>query len=163
MIISMIAAIGKNRELGFENKLLWRLPADMKHFRLTTMGKPIIMGRKTYESFGAKPLPGRRNIIVTHNAEYSTQGADVVFSIDQALSLVKDADEVMIIGGANFYEQMLVKANRLYLTYVDGSFEADTWFPEINQSQWIEKNRESHVADEKNSFNYDFVVLDRIE
>jgi len=162
MIISMIAAMGQNRELGLDNKLLWKLPADMKFFRETTMGKPIIVGRKTYESFGGKPLPGRKNIVITRAADYQSEGAVVVHDINDAIEAAGDVEEIMIIGGASFYEQMLPKANRLYLTYVSGKFEADSWFPEFNQNEWKEISRQENKADEKNSFDFSFVVLDRL-
>lgn len=158
----MIAAMGDNREIGLNNELLWKMPADMKHFRETTMGKPIIVGRKTYESFGAKPLPGRLNIVITRDANYDGNGATVVTSIQQALEAASDVEEVMVIGGASFYEQFLPQANRLILTYVHSSFEADAFFPEIDFSQWKEITREDHSADEKNQFSYSFVTYERI-
>lgn len=161
MKISMIAAMGENREIGLHNKLLWNLPADMKHFRQTTMGKPIIVGRKTYESFGAKPLPGRLNIVISRDASYSGNGATLVTSIDEALQAAGDCDEVMIIGGASFYQQLLPKADCLYLTLVHAQFEADSYFPEINYSEWREVSREDHQADEKNPYGYTFLLLAR--
>ena len=161
MTISMIAAMGRNRELGLDNKLLWKLPADMKFFRETTMGKPIVVGRKTYESFGGKPLPGRKNIVITTDKNYRSEGAIVVHSINEAIIAAGDVEEIMIIGGASFYEQMLARADRLYLTYVNGEFEADSWFPEIDSAQWSEISRKDCQADEKNSFEYSFVVLER--
>ncbi len=165
MTISIIAAMGKNREIGYQNELLWKLPNDMKFFRATTMGKPILVGRKTFESFGGKPLPGRTNIVITQDKTYQCEGAVIVHSIDDALSKGKAAaknDEIMIIGGASFYEQLLPLADRLYLTYVDGEFTADSWFPAFDESQWKEVKREQHTADEKNAFDHEFVVLDRI-
>ena len=162
-MLSLIAAMGKNRELGLSNKLLWHLPADMKYFRQTTMGKPILVGRKTYESFGAKPLPGRKNIVITGDKNYKSDGAVVVHSIEDALNAVADAEEVMIIGGASFYEQMLPKVQRMYLTYVDASFEADSWFPEFNLDQWNESSQSTLQANESNAYNCRFVVYDRKE
>jgi len=161
MIISMIAAMGKNRELGLNNELLWKLPADMKFFRETTMGKPIIVGRKTYESFGGKPLPGRKNIVITTASDYQSEGSTVVHSIEDAITEAGDVEEIMIIGGASFYQQMLPKSDRLYLTYVNGEFKADSWFPEFDSTQWIEKSRKDCKADEKNSYDYSFVVFER--
>ena len=139
----MIAAMGENRELGLNNELLWKMPADMQHFKKTTMGKPIIVGRKTYESFGAKPLPGRLNIVISRDASYPGNGATVVTSIDQALNAAKDYDEVMVIGGASFYQQFLPMTDCLVLTFVHSSFEADAFFPEIDLSQWQVISRES--------------------
>ena len=123
--ISMIAAMGHGRVIGIENRLPWKLPADMKWFRLHTLGKPIVMGRKTFESFGARALPGRQNIVITHDQSYQAEDADVVHSIDEALAVAADAEEVMIIGGASFYEQMLPQVDRLYITWVHGQFEGD--------------------------------------
>lgn len=160
-MISIIAAMGKNRELGLDNKLLWKLPVDMKFFRQTTMGKPILVGRKTYESFGGKPLPGRQNIVITRDENYQSEGADIVHNIDAALAKAGNVEEIMIIGGASFYEQTLPKADRLYLTYVDGDFEADSWFPQIDETQWKETSRVLNSADEKNPFDCSFVVYDR--
>jgi len=161
MTISIIAAMGNQREIGYKNQLLWKLPNDMKFFRTTTMGKPILVGRKTFESFGGKPLPGRKNIVITKDQHYHKDGAYIVHSIDEALQMAKPADEIMIIGGANFYEQLLPIANRLYLTLVDGDFKADSWFPEIDFSQWQEIKREVHSVDDKNAFHHEFVTLDR--
>ena len=166
MTISIIAAMGKNREIGYQNELLWRLPNDMKFFRATTMGKPILVGRKTFESFGGKPLPGRTNIVITQDKQYQREGATIVHSVDDAIAVGKLAaggdGEIMIIGGASFYEQLLPLADRLYLTYVDGEFTADSWFPEFDESQWSVSKREPQLADEKNAFNHEFVILDRI-
>jgi len=161
MKITMIAAMGENREIGLNNELLWHLPADMKHFRSTTMGKPIIVGRKTYESFGAKPLPGRLNIVISRDANYPGNGATVVTSIEDAIEAVKDVEEVMVIGGASFYEQFLPKTDQLILTFVHTNFKADAFFPEIDFSHWQEISREEHNADEKNKFDYSFVTYQR--
>ena len=160
-MISIIAAMGRNRELGLDNKLLWHLPVDMKFFRQTTMGKPILVGRKTYESFGGKPLPGRKNIVITKDKSYQSEGAVIVHSIDEAITQAGDVDEIMIIGGASFYEQTLPKVDRLYLTYVDANFEADSWFPEFDMNDWQETSRQLNKADDKNSFDCSFVVYDR--
>jgi len=160
-VISIIAAMGRNRELGLDNKLLWHLPVDMKFFRQTTMGKPILVGRKTYESFGGKPLPGRKNIVITNDKSYQSEGAVIVHSIDEAIQEAGNVEEIMIIGGASFYEQTLPKADRLYLTYVDANFKADSWFPEFDKNDWLETSRQLNKADEKNSFDCSFVVYDR--
>lgn len=165
MTISIIAAMGRNHEIGYQNALLWRLPNDMKFFRATTMGKPILVGRKTFESFGGKPLPGRSNIVITQDKNYHCEGATVVHSINDALAAGKAAttstDEIMIIGGASFYEQLLPLADRLYLTYVDGEFTADSWFPKFDETDWQVESREACHVDEKNAFAHEFVVLDR--
>ena len=162
MIISLIAAMADDRAIGIENRLPWKIPADMKWFREKTMSKPMIMGRKTFESFGAKPLPGRSNIIITHDKKYQAEGAVVVHSIDEALQAAGDTEEVMIIGGASFYEQMLPRADRFYLTLVHGKFEADAWFPEFNESEWQVIERHDHHADEKNACPYSFLIKERM-
>lgn len=163
MIISLIAAMADDRAIGIENRLPWKIPADMKWFREKTMGKPMIMGRKTFESFGAKPLPGRTNIIITHDKQYQAKGTVVVHSIDDALQAAGNVEEVMIIGGASFYEQMLPRASRFYLTLVHGQFEADAWFPEFNESEWRVIERHDHDADEKSPCGYSFLIKQRID
>ena len=160
MRISLIVALARNRVIGRDNQLPWRLSADLQHFKGLTMGKPIVMGRKTYESIG-RPLPGRTNIVVTRDSSFSAEGCRVVHSIDEALVTAGGADEVMIMGGENLYSQLLPRADRLYLTEVQAEVSGDAWFPEFDQTQWQELERESHRADEKNEFDYDFVVLTR--
>jgi len=160
MRISLIVALARNRVIGRDNQLPWRLSADLQHFKRLTMGKPIVMGRKTCESIG-RPLPGRTNIVVTRDSSFSAAGCRVVHSIDEALVAAGGADEVMIMGGENLYSQLLPRADRLYLTEVQADVSGDAWFPEFDQTQWQELERESHRADEKNEFDYDFVVLAR--
>jgi len=161
MKISMIAAMTEERVIGIKNTLPWKLPNDMKWFRENTMGKPIIMGRKTFESFGAKALPGRTNIIITRDKNYQAEGGIVVHSIDEALTAAGDVEEVMIIGGASFYEQMLQKADRLYLTFVHASLKGDAWFPEINNNDWNKVEKINHKKDDKNQYPHTFLILDR--
>jgi dihydrofolate reductase len=160
MRISLIAALARNRVIGRNNQLPWRLSADLQHFKTLTMGKPIIMGRKTFESIG-KPLPGRTNIVLTRERQFLAQGCVVVHDIDQALQVAAESDEVMIIGGANLYRQFLPRADRLYLTEVKAEVTGDTWFPDLDITGWTETERVSHQADEKNEYDYDFVILDR--
>jgi dihydrofolate reductase len=162
MRISMIAAMTEDRVIGIKNTLPWKLPNDMKWFRQHTMGKPIIMGRKTFESFGAKPLPGRTNIIITHDKNYQANESIVVHSIEEALQAAGDAEEVMIIGGASFYEQMLDKADRLYLTFVHAGIKGDAWFPEINNRDWNKVEKTLHKKDESNQYDHTFIILDRV-
>lgn len=150
-----------DRVIGINNSLPWKLPADMKWFRKHTLGKPVVMGRKTFESFGSKPLPKRMNIVVTTDSAYDAEGATVVNSIDAAIAAAGDAEEVMIIGGASFYEQLLPRADRFYLTRVHGSFEADAWFPEYESYGWKEVGREEFKADENNAYNMSFITLER--
>ncbi len=166
MKISLIAAMAQDRAIGINNRLPWKLPADMQWFRKHTLGKPIIMGRKTFESFGGRALPDRTNIIITHDKNYHID-ADVIIvhSIDDALRAAEESaakvEEVMIIGGASFYEQMLERADRFYITLVQGEFEADAWFPEYEQLEWTEISREEHQADEKNAYNCSFIILEK--
>ncbi|MBH0026630.1 type 3 dihydrofolate reductase [Pseudoalteromonas sp. SWN29] len=159
MIISMIAAMANNRVIGLDNKMPWHLPADLQHFKKVTTGKPVIMGRKTFESIG-RPLPGRRNIIITRNREYTAQGIEVVTTPEAALELVCAVEEVMIIGGGNIYEQFLPKAERLYLTFIDLDIKGDTQFPDYNKvANWNVKEEQENLPDEKNKSSYKFVTL----
>lgn len=167
MKLSLIAAMDNNRVIGVNNTLPWHLPADLKHFKTITMGKPILMGRKTYESIG-KPLPGRDNIVLTRDAGFSAKGCTVVCSVEQAIAYADDelnADELMVIGGAQLYEALLSLANRLYLTQVDTVVQGDAslvYFPEINRCEWTETDWQENSADEGNAYDYSFLTLDRI-
>lgn len=161
MMISLIWAMADNRVIGIENRLPWKLPADMKWFRQNTMGKPIIMGRLTFESFGAKPLPGRRNIIVSRNPTYAAEGIETFSSLEDALQATRDDDEIMIIGGMSIYKQALPMADRLYLTQVHAEVEGDAWFPEFDMQQWRETQRDDFPADEKNPYPYSFIIMDK--
>ncbi|MDH5447371.1 MAG: type 3 dihydrofolate reductase [Gammaproteobacteria bacterium] len=161
MKISMIAAMADDRVIGINNTLPWKLPNDMKWFRQQTMGKPIVMGRKTFESFGAKPLPGRTNIIITRDESYQADNCIVAHSIDEAIKAAGAVAEIMIIGGASFYEQMLPKADRLYLTFVHTQVQGDAWFPEWSETEWRQVERIDHDADDKNPHAHSFVILER--
>jgi dihydrofolate reductase len=161
MRVSLIAAMAENRVIGRANQLPWRLSADLQHFKALTMGKPILMGRKTWESIG-RPLPGRTGIVITRDAAYTAEGCQVVHSLQQALQAARDHEEIMVIGGAELYRQTLDMADRLYLTLVKAEVEGDAWFPDIAYEQWQEIERESHRGDDKNEHDYDFVVLERI-
>ncbi len=163
MRISIVVAMDENRLIGVDNCLPWRLPADLKHFKSVTMGKPILMGRKTHESIG-RVLPGRSNIVVTRDPDYQAEGCLVAHNIDDAVGLAGDAAELMVIGGAEFYEQCLPRAQRIYLTQVHSSFEGgDSWFPHLVRDQWRELEREDHFPDADNPHAYSFIVLDRIK
>ncbi|WP_405602396.1 MULTISPECIES: type 3 dihydrofolate reductase [unclassified Pseudoalteromonas] len=163
MVISMIAAMANNRVIGLENKMPWHLPADLQHFKRITTGKPVIMGRKTFESIG-RPLPGRRNIIITRNSKYCAEGIEIVTTPEAALDLVGDVEEVMIIGGGNIYQQFLEHADRLYLTFIDLDIKGDTQFPDYQKvANWEIKEEESKQADEKNKSSYKFVTLYKIK
>ncbi|MFA4999104.1 MAG: dihydrofolate reductase [Candidatus Paceibacterota bacterium] len=160
MIISIIVAIGNNRVVGIDNKLPWNLPADMKHFREKTMGKPVIVGQKTFESIG-KPLPGRTNIVLTLDKNFNHPGCIVAHSIEEALKAAKDFEEVMIIGGVSIYGQFMPLADRMYLTLIDGDFKGDIYFPEINYQDWEETERIDNLPDKENPYKYSFVTLER--
>lgn len=158
MQISLIAALGKNRVIGNENRLVWQIPEDMKRFRQLTLGKPIIMGRKTFESIG-KPLPNRKNIILTRDRNYKAQGCITTHSPDEALKAARGSEEIMIAGGEQIFREFLPMANRMYLTFIDEDFEGDAYFPEYNKDEWKETKREEH----KNDYKYTFVDLERIK
>lgn len=160
-LISLIAAMADNRVIGIENRLPWKLPADMKWFRKHTLGKPVVIGRKTFESFGGRTLPDRTNIIITSDRSYRAAGAVVVHSIDEAIAAAGDVAELMIIGGASFYEQMLPRSDRFYLTLVHAEVEGDAWFPEFDMAEWEEVERHDYEADEDNAYPYSFLVLER--
>lgn len=159
-LLSLIAAMDRNHLIGCENRLPWHLPADLQHFKKVTMGKPIVMGRKTWESLG-RPLPGRLNITISRNPDYRAEGAQVVDSLEAAIVAAGEADEIMIIGGANLYQQVLSRVDRLYLTRVDAEFDGDAWFPEINAEEWMLSSSESHEPDSKNRYPYRFETYDR--
>ena len=158
--LSIIAALSDNRVIGRDNRLPWHMPADLAHFKRLTMGKPIIMGRRTWESLPGL-LPHRTHVIVARDREYAAQGGLVVHSIQQALDLVGDADEMMVVGGANLYAQTLPLASRMYLTVLHARFEGDTVFPDYDEAEWREVERESHPADERNPHAYTFLNLAR--
>lgn len=160
MTISLIAAMGRNRVIGNKGKLPWHMPADMKYYREKTKGKPIIMGRKTFDSMDNKPLPSRINIIITHDKNYKAEGAIVVHSADDALKAAGDVEEIMVIGGQKIFEQFMGKADRIYLTIIDGNFEGDTFFPKLGK-EWKEVSRERHKADKENPYDYEFLVLEK--
>ena len=161
-MISLIAAIGKNNELGKGNTLLWSMPADMKHFRETTALHTVIMGRKTFESIG-RPLPDRKNIVITRDVNYKKEGVEIAHSLAGALDLIADQnEEVFIIGGAELYKQTIEIADKLYITHVDAKDkDADAFFPEIIPVVWNEISHKEHGADAKNPFSYTFSVYEK--
>ncbi len=160
MTILLIAALGKKFVIGNKGYIPWHLPADLEHFRKLTLGKPIIMGRTTFESIG-KVLPGRKNIVLTRNRSWDASGVVVVHSVKEALVAASGAPEIMVIGGAEIYELFLPLARNMYLTFVEGEFKGDAYFPKFDQSEWKEIKRESHKADQKNPHPYIFVTLKR--
>jgi dihydrofolate reductase len=164
MKLSIIAALGVNNEIGQGNALLCSLPADLKHFRQITSGHTVIMGRKTFESLPAGPLPNRTNIVISRNPELRIDGAAVCSSLDAALlqCLNRGEEEIFVIGGAQIYRQALPAADKLYLTRIHAVFpEADAFFPAIAGKEWREMGRETHPADEKHPYSFSFVVFER--
>jgi dihydrofolate reductase len=159
--ISVIAAMTRNRIIGRNNELPWHLPADLKHFKALTMGKPMIMGRKTWESLPGL-LPGRQHIVVSRNPDYVAQDAILALSLDEAIAAAGDAPEVMIIGGANLYQQALEIANTLYITLIDTEVDGDVSFPQLDKTVWTQSQFEHHSADEKNPHDYSFITYRRI-
>jgi dihydrofolate reductase len=160
VIVSIIAAMDRNHLIGNKNQLPWHLPADFAHFKAVTMGKAIVMGRKTFESIG-KPLPGRKNIVLSRNPETKYEGVDCVSSFSQAVSLVGDVEEIMVIGGSAVYEMLLPEVDRMYLTYVEAEFSGDAWFPKFDKNQWFEIEVVERPADEKNLYDCRFVTLQK--
>lgn len=158
--LTLIAAVARNGVIGIDNRLPWRLPADLKHFKALTLGHAVIMGRKTWESLpsGFRPLPERRNIVVTRDGAYQAAGAVIVSSLPAALAAA-NSDQAFVVGGAELYTAALPLADRLQLTEIDASFEGDTWFPAIDRSQWHETGRETHHGE--TGFDYAFVTYQR--
>jgi dihydrofolate reductase len=159
---SLIVAMAKNRVIGANNTLPWHLPADLKHFKALTMGHPIIMGRKTYESIG-RPLPGRLNVVVSANRGFSAPGCTVVPSVHAAIKAAASAEEIFFIGGNTLYVQSLPMIERIYLTEVDCTVAGDTFFPALDGREWREVASSSLPADEKNAYGCRFVTLDRVK
>ena len=161
--LSLIVATANNRVIGKDNDMPWHLPADLAYFKKTTLGKPIIMGRKTYESIG-RPLPGRRNIVISRNTGYSAEGIEVVASVDEALALVRGVEEVMVIGGGAIYAHCLPAATRLYVTHIHADIDGDTQFPEFDiVNDWKKLTNEHFKANDKNVYDLDFSVYQRVE
>ena len=160
--ISIIVVIDRHSAIGKGNDLLCHLPADLKHFKNTTTGHTVIMGRKTYDSLPKGALPNRRNIVITRNPEFTAERVEVAHSFEQAVEMVKGEEEVFVMGGAQIYTIALPFTANLYLTEIGHQCDdADTFFPEIDYSQWTEESRESHDSDEKNPYPYSFVKLVR--
>ena len=158
-MISLIAALAADRVIGMEGAMPWNLPADLAWFKRNTLNKPVIMGRLTFESIG-RPLPGRLNIVVSRQPG-ATEGVTWVASLDEAIKAAGDVPEIMVIGGGRIYEQMLKRADRLYLTHIDAEVEGDTQFPDYEPDEWQSTFSEFHDADEQNSHSYCFEILDR--
>ena len=159
MIICMIAAMAANRIIGKDNQMPWHLPADFAWFKRCTMGKPVVMGRKTYESIG-RPLPGRLNIVISRDASLFIEGVTTVTSIEQALEVAGEVEEVMIIGGGAIYAACLPMANKLYVTHIEAEIQGDTQFPDWG-NEFKETYSEAYQADEKNAYNMRFTILEK--
>jgi len=159
-LLNLIVAVAHNNVIGMAGKMPWHLPAELAYFKRITMGHPIVMGRKTFDSIG-RPLPGRRNIVVTANQAWRHEGVEVAGSIETALSMIEDSS-AFVIGGATLYAAALPVANRVYLTAIDATVEGDTFFPELAPEKWREVSRERREQDEKNAYDVDFVVFERM-
>lgn len=164
--LAIIVAVAENGVIGRDNGLPWKISEDMRHFKGVTMGKPVVMGRKTYESIG-KPLPGRLNIVITRNPAYRAEGVRIVGSLDEALAVggqaagESGAEEIVVIGGSEIYAAAIPNAERLYITEIHASVEGDAMFPAIDWSHWREASRENHAAQPPNVYDYSFVRFDR--
>ena len=162
-ILSMIVATADDLVIGKNNEMPWHLPADLAYFKRTTLNKPIIMGRKTFESIG-RPLPGRRNIVISRDNTYQAAGVESVTSVDAALALVASLDEIMVIGGGAIYLHCLPMASRLYVTHINAQIDGDTKFPDFNQkNEWLKLSSEVVIANDKNAYDLDFCIYERKE
>ncbi len=163
-MISLVVAAGTNNAIGKDGKLPWHLPNDLRHFKNVTWGLPVVMGRKTFESLG-KPLPGRKNIVITRQAGWKAEGTVAVKKIEDALFVASetDAKEIMVIGGGEIFRSLFDKAGRIYMTRVEASPEADTFFPVIDPKHWWLISQKQHEADEKHAYNYAFEIWERFD
>lgn len=161
MLISLVAAMGIDRVIGFNQRMPWHLPAELAHFKKITLGKPVLMGRRTFLSIG-KALPGRRNLVLTRQPNLQLPGCEVYTSLTEVLKVCHNTPELMIIGGAELFEQTLVIADRLYLSFIDFNFPGDAFFPVWKESEWQETERTDHPADALNPYSFYSVRLDRI-
>jgi dihydrofolate reductase len=162
MIVSLIVAVGLKDEIGKAGKMPWHLPEDLKHFKRNTLGKPVLMGRKTLEAIG-RPLPERRNLVLTRDAAFHAPGCEMVTSLDAAIAAVGAVPELMVIGGGEIYRLAWSRADRVYVTRIQADVEgADTFFPKLEAKQWREASREDHRADAKNPYDYSFITYERL-
>jgi dihydrofolate reductase len=159
--ISIIVAVAKNWAIGKNNQLLWHIPADLKRFKQITLGHQLIMGRLTYLSLPVRPLKNRTSIVITDNPDEKFDGCIMVYSIQEAMQYCNDTEETFIIGGGSVYRQFLPHANKLYLTVVERDFDADTFFPAVDEKEWKMVDREDHGPDEHNDFSYSFRVYEK--
>lgn len=161
MRVSFVVAYDRRGVIGKDNALPWRIPADMRHVRRLTVGKPLVMGRRTYESIG-RPLPDRTNIVLTRDASFAADGVLVARTPEEALALAGDAPEVIVFGGAEVFRMFLPRADRMYVTEIDAEFEGDTFFPAFDRAEWRETERETHEPDGADPHRYAFVTLERV-
>ena len=162
MIVSLIVAVGLKDEIGRAGQMPWHLPADLKHFKRNTLGKPVLMGRKTLGAIG-RPLPERRNLILTRDAAFRAPGCETVTSLDAAIAAAGSVPELMVIGGGEVYRLAWSRADRVYLTRIQADVDgADTFFPKLEPKQWREVSREDHRADTKNPYDYSFITYERV-
>jgi dihydrofolate reductase len=160
-LVSLVVAMARNHVIGRDNALPWRLPTDLKHFKAVTWGKPILMGRKTFQSIG-EPLPGRANLVLTRDRDWTAPGVLVVHSLEDALERARNAPELAGIGGAEVFRLLMPLATRIHLTRIDADIAGDTMFPPIDHSQWAEIDSRQFAADEHNAFDMTFVTLERV-
>ena len=162
MVLSLLVAADENNVIEKDNKLPWHLPSDLKYFKNLTWGMPVVMGRKTFESFG-KPLSGRRNIVISRNNEWKAEGVEIANSIEKAVALAQQSvvNEIFIIGGGEIFKTFLPKAERIYLTRIHQSFDGDAFFPEIDETEWQLVKEKNCSADEKNAYAHSFQVWER--
>ena len=158
-MISIIVAVAKDGVIGGGNRLLWHIPEDLKRFKAVTMGHPVVMGRKTWESIG-RPLPGRRNVVITRDRDYKPAGAEIAHSLGEAIGMLPGGEEIFVIGGGEIYRQAMPLAGRLYITYVEAEFDGDTVFPEIDENEWEAVSRERH--EEGTEFPHPFEYVDYV-
>ena len=158
-LVTLIVAMGKNRAIGLDGRMPWHLPAELQHFKKTTMGKAIVMGRKTWQAIG-RPLPGRQNIVVSRNPDFHAEGVDLAASLEDAVN-TSESDEVMVIGGGQLYALALPLAQRMVLTLIDIEPEADTWFPEWDKKEWSQTSEEHYPVDDNNKLAYRIIELNR--
>jgi dihydrofolate reductase len=163
MIVSQIVAVGRRNEIGKDGAMPWHLPADLKHFKTMTLGKPVLMGRKTLQAIG-RPLPERRNLVLTRDAAFRSVGCETVTSLEQAMALAAPAAEMMVIGGGEVYRLAWARTDRIYLTRIEATVEgADTFFPEMDPAHWRETSRDDREADAKNPFGHSFRIYERVK
>ncbi|MDT8858663.1 dihydrofolate reductase [Alkalihalobacillus sp. MEB130] len=161
-MISFVVAMDQNRVIGKDNQLPWHLPADLAFFKKVTTGHTIVMGRKTYESIG-RPLPKRRNVVLTRDEQYKAEGCDVVHTVEAVLDIAQQEDECFVIGGTEVFKLFWEHVDRLYVTYIDETFEGDTFFPEISDDEWEIVFVEKGVVDEKNRYRHEFRTYERVK